>query len=124
MKRYSALCAVVMSLLVWPAASGCNGDDDEMGSGSADDGANDGPNDGPNNAGDGTVDNVAACNATLKKLSCGDADLAQYVPCDQYASFTCDLADYFGCVEDNLVCTDGMIDAAGLSDCASLVACP
>jgi len=72
---------------------------------------------------DGSIDNVAACDAMLDDLSCGSFDLGSVVDCDIYADVGCDIADYFDCVREVFTCTDGVADASGLPECAELVTC-
>ena len=71
----------------------------------------------------GAVDNVAACEDLLDALECGEVDLTQTVSCDMYANTTCDLVDYFTCLEDNFTCTDGVFDPTGWTMCAELATC-
>lgn len=68
-------------------------------------------------------DNVAACEALIDDFSCGDVDLGMYVDCDVYADLPCDVADYFACVDEEVVCTDGVLDASTLMECVPLATC-
>jgi hypothetical protein len=75
----------------------------------------------------GKVDNVAACQSFVKKVQCGSTDVSQYVDCSSYANVTCDISDYFSCIEPKFVCANGMYDPtqlSTLSDCASKATCP
>ena len=106
-----------------------NADDGEDGGGDGDgdDGGNDGGDDGNGDGDDGdeggSVDNQAACESLLDALECGELDLSSMVPCDQYGALTCDIADYFTCLEDNFACTDGVFDASGWTECLDLATC-
>lgn len=71
----------------------------------------------------GSADNVAACEALLDEIACGEFDLSMFVDCSVYADLGCDIADYFDCVRDVFVCTDGVADASGLTECAEMATC-
>lgn len=88
-------------------------------------GQGDGDDGGGTNADDegGSFDNVAACNALVDELVCGDADLAMYIDCSLYADDPCDVADYFDCVREMVNCVDGVFDASQLMACAELGTC-
>lgn len=79
---------------------------------------------GPGDSADGSsVDNVAACEAFVDTVSCGDVDLSQFLDCDIYADTVCDIADYFDCLSDNTSCTDGVFDNSQWPSCADLATC-
>lgn len=102
------------------ASNGGEGSEDD-GEGSEDDGEV--ADDGAGNEGDGASNNVAACEALVDDLSCGSTDFSLYVDCSLYATVTCDISDYLGCLDDNFTCTDGIFDASQWSSCASLAQC-
>lgn len=96
--------------------------DDANGDGANGDGANgDGAN-GDNANGDGAVDNVAACEGFVAAYECADIDVAQFVMCEVYANTTCDIADYFDCLADEVTCDPTGIGNAATT-CASLAMC-
>jgi hypothetical protein len=68
-------------------------------------------------------DNVAACEDLIDDFSCGDVDLGMYVDCDVYGPLPCDVADYFDCVDENIECNDGVLDASDIMECVSLAQC-
>jgi hypothetical protein len=72
-------------------------------------------------------DNVAACQSFVEKVKCGSVDISQQVNCQAYANTTCDISDYFTCLEDHYVCDNGQYDSSKLAtagDCASKATCP
>jgi hypothetical protein len=74
----------------------------------------------------GKTDNVAACNAFVAKVKCGDVDISSQVDCDLYANTACDISDYFDCLETKYVCVNGAYDEsklATISDCTSKATC-
>ncbi len=83
-----------------------------------------GPGDGQADGGDGSSpDNVAACEALVDEIECGEFDLSSVVDCSLYAGLACDIADYFDCVRDNISCVDGVPDSSGIINCADLANC-
>ena len=72
---------------------------------------------------DSGFDNVAACEALLDDFDCGDVDLGMYVDCDVYGPLPCYVADYFDCVNEEITCTDGVLDASTLMECVPLAQC-
>jgi hypothetical protein len=107
-----------------PETDGTDDEDEDEGEEGEGEGEGEG-GEGDDQAGEegGDVDNVAACESLLDALECGDVDLAQSVPCDQYGALACDLADYFTCLEDNFTCTDGVFDPSEWTTCAELATC-
>lgn len=88
--------------------------------------ANDVDGDGDGDGADGesgSSDNVAACNALVEELQCGDFDLAGTIDCSLYMDYACDIADYFDCIRDAFMCTDGVPDTSGILDCNALATC-
>ncbi len=73
--------------------------------------------------GNNSPNNVAACNDMLDELSCGSFDLGSVIDCGIYADLTCDISDYFDCIRDVVTCTDDVVDASGIVECAELAAC-
>ena len=72
------------------------------------------------------TDNVAACKAFVAKVKCGDVDISTQVDCDLYANTTCDISDYFDCLETKYVCVNGAYDEsklATISDCTAKASC-
>jgi hypothetical protein len=77
---------------------------------------------------DESVDNVDACEDWVAELSsseCGGADWSQLAGCQAYADVTCDLAGqgFFDCLTENTMCTVGVPDVSGWTQCASLGTC-
>lgn len=81
--------------------------------GSASGGGNDGSD----------IDNVAACEAWADGVSCGDANVSDYIDCNMYANLSCDVSDYFDCLTDVTMCTDGVLDNARWPECVELASC-
>jgi hypothetical protein len=110
-------------------ANACGGDDDDGGDtandsanddGSAGDGADDGSAGDDGDGGDGGgAGNVAACEAYVDSIDCGDVDLGSMVTCADYEAVTCDVSEYFNCLADNTVCTDGQLDLSGWANCTA-----
>jgi hypothetical protein len=73
--------------------------------------------------GSSSHDNVAACEALLADLSCGDFDFTQIVDCSVYEGYVCDVTDYFDCLRDNIECVDGFPDTSVTQQCSSLATC-
>lgn len=77
--------------------------------------------------GGGGVDNVAACQSLEDSLSECSAIYDGVLMCDNYANTTCDVADYFSCIEDSYgQCVDGDfpdLDAEAALDCVPLASC-
>ena len=139
---WKQLSLLALAVAAAGIATGCGDDDDSdnsmttanngsasadggSASGSAGDSADGGSAGGDAAGGDdgGSTDNVSACNSLVDKLDCGGVDLGMFIPCDQYGNLTCDITDYFNCVEEAFECTDGMFDASAITPCASMAAC-
>jgi hypothetical protein len=71
-------------------------------------------------------DNVGACREFVEAVECGTSNVSAQYPCENFASTTCDIADYFDCLADKYVCVNGMYDSAKLAmvtECAPLASC-
>ena len=134
LRRTCPLFAVVFSMAL-ATLGACNDDDDGGGDDGADDAADDAGDDANGddangddangddaNGDDGPVDNVAACEDFVAAYECADVDLTQFVMCDVYANTTCDIADYFDCLADEVTCDAAGIGSAAMT-CASLATC-
>ena len=125
MTRKRATLAIVISCLC-ATTFGCADESDDDGSDAASDPQTaDGDADDSDDSddSDGPIDNTAACKDFAQSVSCGELDFSTVLPCDSYAGLTCELVDYFMCLEDGFSCTDGVFDASAWQGCASLVAC-
>jgi hypothetical protein len=70
--------------------------------------------------------NVEACEDLVASLRCGNVDVRGQIPCNQYASTTCDISEYFDCLATKYVCRNGTWDTAKLataSQCADKAVC-
>ncbi len=65
------------------------------------------------------ADNVAACEAMLEAISCGESLDPDTIACEVYSQIQCNLVDYFTCITDAYYCEDGVasVDAEALSNC-------
>lgn len=73
------------------------------------------------------TNNVSACKSLVSKLKCGStpAPISESA-CDAYKDTTCDISEYFTCMEGAYVCKDGNYDpskAATASNCISKATC-
>ena len=74
-------------------------------------------------SGCGSYDNVAACEAWVETMTCGETDFSTLVVCSNYEAIECNIADYFDCLTENYSCDMGVADTAGWAACSALAVC-
>lgn len=76
---------------------------------------------------DGAVNNVPACESLEETLAECQPELAGTLMCSNFANTTCDIADYFACIEASYgECVDGAFpdaDPTAALDCVELSTC-
>ena len=96
-----------------------NGDDDDA---SPDDDAT-GDDDDIEDDDDDDFNNFAACMDWLDDMECGDTDFSDFVDCNTFAEWPCDLTDYFACLAEETICQGGHADLTGWVNCEDLTLC-
>ena len=68
---------------------------------------------------------VAACEAWLTTMVCGETDHRDEFDCQIYADQRCDVSPYFGCLSVQTECDEeaSEFDFTGWDDCAVLATC-
>lgn len=72
---------------------------------------------------DDSQHNVAACEAFVDALECGNADLTRALACDEWSALDCDVAAYFDCLRDEFRCELGQPDVQNWEQCTALGRC-
>ena len=72
---------------------------------------------------DDDYDNFVTCMEWLDSMECNGFDFGEFIDCNTFAEWPCDLTDYFDCLADETVCEGDFPDVSGWANCEDLAIC-